>query len=49
MLCQRRPGEDNTVDLDITGNRLVNTRLGTTAAHFLTELRAETIVIDLTN
>ncbi|NNE79268.1 MAG: peptidylprolyl isomerase [Silicimonas sp.] len=49
MLCQRRPGEENTVDLNIVGNRLVNTRLGTTAAHYLAELRSETVVIDLTN
>ena len=45
MLCGRRPGVDNTVDLDIIGTRLLNTRLGTTAAHYLDELRAETVVM----
>jgi peptidyl-prolyl cis-trans isomerase SurA len=49
MLCERKPGAENTVDLDIIGNRLLNTRLTTTALHYLTELRATTTVIDLTN
>ena len=48
MLCERRPGLENTVDLDIVGTRLLNTRLTTTAAHFLAELRADAVVIDLT-
>ena len=49
MLCERRPGQENNVDQTIIGNRLLNIRLNTTAAHYLTELRASTIVIDLTN
>lgn len=49
MLCERRPGQENTVDLNIIGNRLLNTRVSTSALHYLTELRASTIVIDLTN
>ena len=27
MLCERKPGAENTVDLDIIGTRLLNTRL----------------------
>lgn len=49
MLCERKPGAENTVDLEIIGNRLLNTRLTATALHYLTELRATTPVIDLTN
>ena len=49
MLCERSPGAENTIDLEIIGNRLLNTRLTTTALHYLTELRATTTVIDLTN
>ncbi len=49
MLCERRPGLENTVDQNIIGTRLLNIRLNTTASHYLTELRARTIVIDLTN
>ena len=49
MLCERKPGAENTVDLDIIGTRLLNTRLQATALHYLTELRAGTTVIDLTN
>ncbi len=49
MLCERRPGQENTVDLNIVGTQLLNTRISTSAQHFLTELRASTIVIDLTN
>ena len=49
MLCDRRPGLESTVDFDIIGTRLLNTRLNATALHYLTELRASTIVIDLSN
>ena len=49
MLCERRPGLENSVDQNIIGNRLLNIRLNTTATHYLTQLRAGTIVIDLTN
>lgn len=49
MLCDRRSGQDNTVDLNIVGTQLLNTRVSTSALHYLTELRASTIVIDLTN
>lgn len=45
MLCQRSPGNESTVDLEIAGNRLLNVRLGTTAAHFLSELRANTEIV----
>lgn len=49
MLCERKPGLESTVDADIIANRLLNARLGVTAQHYLTELRATTEVIDLTN
>ena len=49
MLCERRPDQENTVDLNIIGNQLLDARISTSALHFLTELRASTIVIDLTN
>ena len=49
MLCERRPAQENTVDQGIIGTRLLNIRLNTTATHYLTELRAATTVIDLTN
>ncbi|MCV6593164.1 MAG: peptidylprolyl isomerase [Silicimonas sp.] len=49
MLCERKPSGESTVDRDIIGNRLVNLRLTSTAVHYLTELRAGTTVIDLTN
>lgn len=48
MLCARRPSQESTVDLEIVGNRLLNARLGTTALNELANLRANTIVIDLT-
>jgi peptidyl-prolyl cis-trans isomerase SurA len=46
MLCQRQPATENAVDLEIAGNRILNVRLGTAAAHYLSQLRAETEVID---
>ncbi|NNE88894.1 MAG: peptidylprolyl isomerase [Silicimonas sp.] len=48
MLCARRPSQESTVDLEIVGNRLLNARLGSTALNELANLRANTIVIDLT-
>lgn len=48
MLCERTAARESTVDAEIVGNRLLNTRLGTTAAHYLAQLRAETEVIDFT-
>ncbi len=48
MLCQRQPDNANSVDLSIAGNRLLNIRLGTAAAHYLAQLRAETEIIDFT-
>ena len=48
MLCARRPSQKSTVDLEIIGNRLLNARLGATAANELANLRASTIIIDLT-
>ena len=49
MLCERKPALESTVDADIIANRLLNARLGTAAAHYLSELRASTDVVDLTN
>lgn len=49
MLCERKPALESTVDADIIANRLLNTRLTATARHYLTQLRASTEVIDLTN
>ncbi len=40
MLCQRQPANMNNVDLSIAGNRILNARLGTAAAHYLAQLRA---------
>lgn len=48
MLCGRQPALESTVDFDIVGTRLLNTRLGTMAADHLADLRASTTVIDLT-
>lgn len=48
MLCERRPSQESTVDLEIVGNRLLNARLGATATNELAKLRANTIIIDLT-
>lgn len=48
MLCERKAALESTVDADIVGNRLLNVRLGTKAAHYLAELRANTDVVDLT-
>lgn len=47
MLCDRRPALDSTVDIDIVGNLLLNTRLGAMAADHLADLRADTTVVDL--
>ncbi|MEM9972400.1 MAG: peptidylprolyl isomerase [Pseudomonadota bacterium] len=49
MLCERSPDAENTVDLEIAGNRILNARLGTAAAHYLAQLRAETDILDLTS
>lgn len=49
MLCQRQPDNDNSVDLAIAGNRLLNVRLGTAAAHYLAQLRANSEIVDFTN
>ncbi|MEO9824938.1 MAG: peptidylprolyl isomerase [Paracoccaceae bacterium] len=48
MLCARTPSQESTVDLEIIGNRLLNARLGSTAANELANLRVNTIIIDLT-
>lgn len=47
MLCDRRPALESSVDLDLVGNRLLNQKLGVIAADHLTELRANTIIVDL--
>lgn len=49
MLCERKAGLESAVDIDIVGNRLLNARLGAIAADYLANLRANTIVVDLTN
>ncbi len=49
MLCGRKPGQESTVDADIVANRLLNVRLGTSAQHYLSELRATTDVIEFAN
>jgi len=48
MLCQRRPDTMNEVDLSIAGNRILNQRLGTAAAHYLAQLRATSEIVDFT-
>lgn len=48
MLCARSPSQESTVDLTIVGNRLLNARLGATATNELANLRANMIIIDLT-
>ena len=49
MLCERKSALESTVDADIIGNRLLNARLTANAQHYLSQLRAGTDVIDLTN
>ncbi|MDJ0639561.1 MAG: peptidylprolyl isomerase [Paracoccaceae bacterium] len=49
MLCARQPATESTVDLEIAGNRLLNARLGTAAAHYLSQLRADTDIIDFSS
>lgn len=48
MLCARTLNIEGTTDLEIAGNRLLNARLGASAAHYLSELRADANVVDLT-
>lgn len=47
MLCSRQPSLKSTVDFDIVGTRLLNTRLGSMAADHLADIRANTTVIDI--
>lgn len=49
MLCERRTNTESTVDFEIVGTRLLNTKLGTEAANHLAELRANTIITDLSS
>lgn len=49
MLCDRQAGLESSVDLDIVGTRLLNTRLGAMAADHLADLRADTVVRDIAN
>ena len=49
MLCSRLPSLESSIDLDIVGNRLVNSRLTALAANYLADLRASTKITDLTN
>lgn len=48
MLCDRKPALKSTVDRSIIGNRLVNARIGGLAVDHLANLRASTVVVDLT-
>lgn len=48
MLCERTPALESTVDRNIIGNQILNIRLGTLAADHLTQIRANTRVVDLT-
>lgn len=48
MLCERKPALESTVDRNIAGNQILNVRLGTVAANHLTQIRANTRVVDLT-
>lgn len=49
VLCQRAPDAENSVDLEIAGNRILNARLGTAAVHYLAQLRANADIVDFTN
>lgn len=49
MLCSRLPSLENSIDIEIVGNRLVNSRLTALAANYLADLRANTTIIELTN
>ncbi len=49
MLCSRLPSLESSIDLDIVGNRLVNSRLTAMAANYLADLRANTTITELTN
>lgn len=49
MLCARVPALESTVDFEIVGNRLLNTRLASMASNHLADLRANTIVTDFVN
>ncbi len=49
MLCSRLPSLESSIDLDIVGNRLVNSRLTAMAADYLADLRANTTITELTN
>lgn len=45
MLCDRKPGQESTVDFDIVGNRLLNFRMTNLAADRLADLRAATTIV----
>jgi len=49
MLCSRLPSLESSIDLDIVGNRLVNSRLTAMAADYLADLRANTTITELTD
>jgi len=49
MLCKRQQAFESTVDFELVGTRLLNARLGTIAADYLADLRANTFVADLVN
>ena len=48
MLCDRTTALESTVDRNIVGNQILNIRLETLAADRLTQIRANTRVVDLT-
>ncbi|SMX22028.1 peptidyl-prolyl cis-trans isomerase SurA [Boseongicola aestuarii] len=49
MLCGRQQAFESTVDFELVGTRLLNTRLTSIAADYLADLRADTFVADLAN
>lgn len=49
MLCDRQQAFESTVDFELVGARLLNVRLGTIAADYLADLRADTYIADLVN
>lgn len=49
MLCERKPAQKSTVDFEIIGNRILNSRLGGIAADHLTDIRDSTVIVDLSN
>lgn len=49
MLCDRQQALESTVDFDLVGTRLLNTRLTAIATDYLDDLRADAFIADFTN